>query len=123
MDLPKNEKTFTFNEIGETYGKKYEGTFTVKCILNMRDKRMLEVEKSRLRLDMANPTPDLIALTTILATLRVRIIDGPEWWKQGEGDDIEDENIVVTLFDKVTDQEEIWRKELKDKAEGQNEGN
>ena len=124
MQLPKNERTFPFNEKGDLYGHKYEGTFTVKCVLNMFEKRMLEIEKSRLRTDIANPTPDLIALTTIQANLSVRIIDAPEWWKQSEnGNNIQDENIIITLFDKVVEQEEEWRKELKDLAEESTEGN
>jgi len=124
MDLPKNERTFQFKEKGELYGKEYDGTFTVKCVLNMLEKRILEIEKSRLRTDVLNPTSDLIALTTILANLKVRIKDGPEWWKQsGDGNSIQDENIIVTLFDKVMDQEEEWREELKAKSGEIKEGN
>lgn len=117
MDLPKNERSFNFNEIGDIYGNKYEGTFTVKCVLNMFDRRALEIEKSRLRLDINNPTPDLIALSTIISNLKVRILDAPEWWKQSkDGNDIQEENIVVSLFDKVMEQEDKWRSELKAKA-------
>lgn len=114
MDLPKDIKTFTFECEGDTTTKKYDGDFTVKCILNMRDKRLLEIEKSSIRADMANPTPDLVAYSTILATLRVRIQEAPEWWKQSVGGyELKDENVIVELFDKVMDQETKWREELK----------
>ena len=121
MDLPKDIKTFTFESVGLTTTKKYDGDFTVKCVLNMRDKRLLEIEKSSIRADMANPTPDLVAYSTILSNLRVRIEDGPEWWKQSTGGyDLKDENTLIELFDKVMDQETLWRKEVKAMGE---EGN
>ena len=122
MELPKNEKTFTFNEKGDTTLKDYEGSFTVKCVLSMFDKRVLEIEKSRLKADVANPSAELTALTIILANLKVRVSDSPEWWKNSDnGNNMTDENIVVTLFDKVMDQEDEWRKELKEKS-GATEG-
>jgi len=124
MDLPKNERTFQFSYKSELFNKMFEGSFTVKCVLNMLDKRILEIEKSRLRLDVINPTPDLIALTTIQANLKTRIIEAPEWWKQSNnGNDIQDEGVIVTLFDKVMDQEDEWRAELKAKSEGTDKGN
>lgn len=124
MNLPKNERTFEFEEVGELYGKPYQGSFTVKCVLTMLEKRVLEIEKSRMRSDITNPTPDLIALTTILANLKARIISAPEWWKQSnDGNDIQDENIIVALFDKVMDQEEEWRKEVSTAAKESSKGN
>lgn len=116
MDIPKNERTFQFKKTGDLYGKIYEGAFTVKCILTILDKRMLEIEKSRLKLDIKNPSPDLVAWATILANLRVRIIKSPDWWKESNyGDNIEDEEIVTSLFEDVMAQEEAWREELKAK--------
>jgi len=114
MDLPKDTRTFPFESSGDTTLKKYDGDFKVKCVLNMRDKRLLEIEKSSIRADMANPTPDLIAYSTILSNLRIRIEDSPEWWKQSSGGyDLKDENTVVELFDKVMEQETKWREEVK----------
>jgi len=119
MDLPKNERTFEVSETGATTGKSYEGKFTVKCILNMFDKRQLEMEKTRLMADYSNPTDGLSGIAFILANLRVRVIDSPEWWKQSAGgDDIYDEDVLVKLYDKAMEAEKEWRDELKGKAEG-----
>ena len=118
MDLPKNEKTFYFKTIGATTGKEYEGEFTVVCALNMLLRRAIEVEKSRLQADIRNPTDSLMGLSTVLANLRHRIINAPSWWKEsGGGFSLIDDNICIELFDKVMEQEEIWREELKKKAE------
>ena len=118
MDLPKNEKTFEFDQEGLITGKKYDGKFTVKCILNMFDKREVELEKARLKADTANPTNLLTSISHILANLRVRIIKAPTWWEQSLGGfDILDEDVVIELYDKVMQQEEEWHKDLKAKSE------
>jgi len=116
MDLPKNEKTFNFEAVGDLTGKKYEGTFTVKCVLTIGDRRRLELEKSRQLGDMKNPTQDLIAIAIMSSNLLIRVIDGPDWWKQLLGEDLIDQEILPALYSKVLDQEDAWRKELKEKA-------
>ena len=125
MDLPHNEKTFEFSHVGTTTGRKYDGKFTVKCVLNMFDKREIELEKSRLQADVANPTNLLSSLSHILANLRIRIIKAPTWWEQSLGGfDIMDEDVIIALFDKVMEQEDTWHKELKAlSTEGEPEGN
>ena len=106
------------NSILKKVGKKYDGKFTVKCVLNMFDKREVELEKSRISADTANPTAVLTSLSHILANLRVRIVKAPTWWEQSLGGfDILDENVIVQLFDTVMEQEAIWYKELKGEAE------
>lgn len=116
MDLPKNEKSFLFECVGDVSGKKWEGTFTVKCILSIGDKRRLEVEKSRQMQDLKNPTQDLQAIAIMSSNLLVRIHSGPDWWKQFLGEDLIDQNVLIDLYGKVMDQEDEWRKELKEKA-------
>lgn len=118
MDLPANEHVFDFKMVGELTQKKYEGRFTVICVLNMLQRQLLEVEKTRLQADMSNPTDGLSGIALILSNLRIRINDGPEWWMQSVGGfDIKDENIIVALYDKVMEAETKWREELLEKAE------
>jgi hypothetical protein len=122
MDLPKNEKSFYFKSIGDDTQEVYEGEFTVVCILNMLQKRAVEIEKSRLQADIKNPTDNLAGLGTVLANLRVRITKGPGWWQESAGGFIiKDENICIELFDMVMSQEGLWREELKKKAEPKDE--
>ena len=118
MDLPKNEAVFDFDYTGATTGKKYDGQFTVVCMLNMARKHAMEIEKTRLMADFQNPTDGLFGLAVVLANLRVRIVEAPEWWKQSKGGfDILDEDALVALYDKVIEQEAKWRESLKAKAE------
>jgi hypothetical protein len=116
MDLPKKERTFSFNYKSLEVGLPYEGTFTIKCKLNVGEKYQLELEKSRLMSDMINPTNGLAGIAIAISTLRAKIIDGPNWWAQGKGIGIEDEDALVALYDKVEEECQSWRKELEEKA-------
>jgi hypothetical protein len=65
---------------------------------------------------MANPTNGLMGMAIALSTLRTKIVDGPNWWTQGRGLNIEDEDALVSLFDRVEEESLQWRKELEEKA-------
>ncbi len=116
MDLPKKERTFYFKHIGLDTSFTYEGQFTIKCTLNIGEKRLMELEQSRLQGDMQNGTAQLRAIASTIATLRAKIVDAPEWWKQGGGMFIEDEDAVVELMNKVDEVSDSYRKELVAKA-------
>ena len=116
MDLPKKERTFYFKHTGRETGFVYEGTFTIKCVLNIGEKRVMELEMSRLQGDLINGTPQLKAIAEALASLRARIVDAPEWWKQGGGLSIEDEDTVVALMGEIDKNVDEFRKSLVEKA-------
>ena len=124
MSLPKNESSFDFSHVGELTGKKYEGTFTVKCMLNIADKRILEIEKSRLTADLQNPTGNLNALGAVVANLRVRVMDAPDWYNQSIMSlDILDEEVIFELYAECLKKSEEWRKSVKEKVVEKSEGN
>jgi hypothetical protein len=125
MNLPKNEKTFHFSKEGEVTGFKYEGEFTVKCALSLGDKRLIEIEKSRLSVDLQNPTANLDAISRIMANLRVRVIKGPEWFNQQINTmQIIDEDIVFEVYSQCLEASEEWIKELKkESGKGDQPGN
>lgn len=114
MDLPKNEKSFYFRHEGELTGRVYEGDFTVKCVLNLADKRLLEVEKSSLSLDLTNPSGNLSAISNVVANLRVRCIVYPDWFKQSIATlDILDDELFFEIHGKALECSDEWIKELK----------
>ena len=115
--LPNNEHVFDFKDVGDVTGKTYEGQFTCLCILDMGQKHLLGIEKTRLQADFSNPTPDLAGIALIIANLRVRLKDGPEFWKQSKGGfAIKDENVLVALYDKVMEAEYLWQEKLEKKS-------
>lgn len=118
MDLPSKEKTFDFEHVGQTTDKKYDGRFTVRCVLNVGQKHALALEKTRLMGSYENPSDELVGLAIVLATLRARIVDAPEWWKQSQsGSLIDDEDALVYLFQKIQEAESEWKEELKKKTQ------
>ena len=118
MDLPSKEKTFAFKQTGETTGKEYDGQFTVRCILNVGQKHGLALEKTRLLGNYEAPTDDLAGLAIILANLRAKIIDAPEWWKQSNGGAlVEDEDVLVMLYRRIGEAELEWKEDLKKKTQ------
>ena len=124
MSLPKNESSFDFEHVGELSGKKYDGQFTVKCVLSLADKRALEIEKSRLTADLANPTGNLSALGSVIANLRVRVMDAPDWFNQSIMTlDILDEELIFELYARCLDKSAEWRDKVKAKAEEKTSGN
>ena len=117
MNLPDKESVFDFDFTSELTGKKYDGRFTVLCRLDMGQKHRLELEKTRLLGNYQNPTDGLAGISMVLANLRVKIIDAPEWWKQSNGGYlIEDEDALVVLYDKVLTAETEWLEKLKQKT-------
>lgn len=112
-ELPKIERAFDFEEKGEITGKKYDGQFLVKSLLNFGDKHQLELQKTLLQADTRAPTPGLRGIAQIIAELGVRVVNAPTWWEQSNGGrSIVDENVVLALYDKVLEQEDEWKKEL-----------
>lgn len=118
MELPKREHIFIFDFTDEM-GKKHDGNFVCKCALNIADKHAVELERTRLQGNYANPTDTLAGIARILANLRVRIIlkDAPTWWQQSDGGVTLDEDVLVALYDKVMEGDIKWRANLNKKAE------
>ena len=118
MNLPEKIQVFDFSMEGELTGRKYEGAFTVKCTLNMGERHAFELEKTRLMGNFSNPSDGLAGLSIVIATLRIKIIDGPEFWRQSDGGfKFEDEDVLLALFDKVQEVEFKWRSDLKKKVQ------
>lgn len=117
MNFPSLEKTFYF-DYKSFLGNRYEGKFTVKCLLTIGEKHRLELEKTRLLGNHPNPTDELVGIAVILSNLRHRIVDAPNWWTQSRGgDNLQEEDVVTELYTKVQDAEIEWRQELVEKAQ------
>lgn len=122
--LPKNERSFTIDVVGETTGLSYKGEFVAKCVLNMAGRHAMELEKTRLMADYANPSPGLMGIAISLATVKSKLVKGPEWWTSSNGGaDIIDENVIFVLFDECVKIENEWKNSLKKKAEEAQKGN
>jgi hypothetical protein len=118
MDLPSKERTFDFEHVGAETTKEYKGRFTVICLLNVGQRHAMSLERTRLLGNYASPIDDLSSYARLLANLRHKIVDGPDWFKQSQGGSlIEDEDCLVALFFKIQEAEAQWREDLKKKTE------
>lgn len=114
MGLPKTESVFDFDFISDM-GQRYEGRFTVLAVLDLGQKHRLELEKTRLLGNYQNPSDGLVAISTVLASLRTKIVDAPEWWKQSNGGfNLLEEDLIMALYKKVLESEEEWKLKLKE---------
>lgn len=122
--LPKNERSFHIDVVGDVTGVQYKGEFTAKCVLNMAGKHAMELEKTRLMADYANPSAGLAGIAISLATVRAKVIKGPEWWNSSNGGaDLIDENVIFAIFDECIKIETEWKSLLKKRAEEAQKGN
>jgi hypothetical protein len=120
MQLPKNEKSFHYKRLGEKTGREYEGTFTTRCVLNFQEKRLLEIEKSTITADLSNPTSNLSAIAEVVANLRIRLVEAPDWFKQCiRSLDLLDEEIYFEIYGKCLECEREWMDEIKAKSLGE----
>jgi hypothetical protein len=109
MFLPSNEHTFHFKATGEKTKQKYEGTFTVKCLLTA-----VEAVEVGLRTDAFNRGSKTIhssvaILNRAFAELDIRILKAPSFWKDAnDGRDLLDPNIVLEVFDQALGAEKVY---------------
>jgi len=116
-NLPKNESTFDIKLIGDTTKVSYDGQFTVTCVLDVGGTQMLELERTRLTADYANPTGLLANISLALSTLRAKIIKAPDWWYNlDSGAKIKDSEIIMAIYIQCETQEKKWRDSLEEKA-------
>jgi hypothetical protein len=114
MELPKNEDIVEIDMLGDTTLKKYEGQFTIRCVLSAGQRHAMELEKSRLMGTSPQPTDALVGLAEVLGTLRAKIVEAPEWWKQSlGGSNLSDENVLMELYNKIGEAEIQWRDKVK----------
>ena len=84
----------------------------------MSGKHALELEKTRLQADYANPSRGLRGIAITLATLRAKIVKAPTWWDDLDAaTEMLDENVVLAIYDQCVKAEEEWRDKVKKQAE------
>lgn len=112
-----NEHSFTVSIVGDKTRQKYEGQFTVKCL--MTNAELIELG---LRLDQYNRgsqtlAPGAALLNRAFAELEVRIVTdeksgqqkAPLFWRESDGGRrLLDQNVVYEIFEKAREAEQIY---------------
>jgi hypothetical protein len=110
---------FGISLTGLQTGRPYAGDFTVKTVLSKKDQfRADEIRRILLGVNSESALPALQGDAFMMGQLAVRIVDGPEWWKKSNnGADLEDDNVIPTLFELCMDKEKEHKEKLKAAAE------
>lgn len=122
MDLPSNEYTFNLDETGERTKRRFDGSFTVKCLLTID-----EIVDVGLRMDAYNRgstsvMPGIQLLNRARAELEVRIQKSPSWWRDSNnGRDLMDTNIILEVFNKALDAEKVYDERIASVSKGAEE--
>lgn len=110
MSLPSNEHTFTVSILGERTRQKYDGSFTVKCVLTNRE--LIEVG---LRTDAYNNGSKSIATSGIgimnraIAHMEIATIKSPSWWRDSDGGrELLDLNVLYEVYNKALEAEKVY---------------
>lgn len=110
---------FSISEKGENTGRDYSGVFKVKTILTRSD---VFVSDQRRR-DILGPSGEtaldaLKAEAFMLGQLYVRIVEAPKFWAESNfGLELEDVNVISTLFSKCIEIENERKMGLSKKAD------
>lgn len=97
----KNSVPIFLHVTGDETGKTYIGEFEVRVRLSHRDElRLDQVRRELLGTSPEHASSDAAARARVFATLRVRLVDYPDWWAaSGFGLDLLDENVIVELYE------------------------
>lgn len=98
-----NDAPFTVHVIGDTTERTYTGEFRAKKRLSHRDHlRKDQVRRELLGGQAGLATERAITTSMILSELAVRLTKWESWWDVcGKGLDLEDDNVIGVLYDKV----------------------
>jgi len=99
---------FSVHVVGETSGETFSGKFKVKDRLSHRDKLMRD-ERRRVILGSKSDEAPVWAqkYAEVFSQLDIRVIEAPSWWKEnGLGLDLEDDNVIVEVYNKTMKVEE-----------------
>jgi hypothetical protein len=109
---------FKVHIVGDVTGKVWPGEFRAKTNLTFADKLAADRFRRELLGDAGGvPDQEAAAAARIISQLSVRLTEYPEWWKAMKGGlDVEDFNILMELWEKVSDIEKDHLKRLE--AEG-----
>lgn len=105
--------------VGESTGESYQGDFVCKLRLSSRDR----FQKDSVRRSLLGDRPeaasgDALVRAEMFSHLSVSLTETPPWWREaGNGLDLYDDNVLLTIYERVTNEQENVSKAAIEKAE------
>jgi hypothetical protein len=99
-----NSETFVLDGVvGETTGTSWTGKFIAKKRLSFNDQLARDnFRRQMLGAAVGEPSARAASVAQIFSELLVRLVEAPTWWVDAdEGRLLEDENVIVAVYDKA----------------------
>lgn len=114
-----NEAKFSIDVTGEVTGKPWKGVFKSKIRLSHRDQlRQDEIRRDLLGKNPETASPRAQNAADVFSFVLIHLIEAPQWWAMnGNGLDLEDDNVVAEVYGKIVEIKVEAQKKLKDEAE------
>lgn len=118
-----NEYTFQVKIIGEKTKKTFEGSFTVKCILDTQESIDVGLLVDQYNRGSKTVPPGVMQYNRALAEMDLRIVrdertgklKAPSWWIDSDGArKLLDKNVLLEVFLKTLDAEKEYDKRVED---------
>jgi hypothetical protein len=113
MRLPEHIRSIFLDTKGEVTGSRFLGDFKVKVVLS-NSERLAEARlyKNFLPNDQSVSPRDR-ADAIVLSELAVKVIDGPDWWKESDsGKNMVDMEPLYALLVKIKEEGVKWSEEV-----------
>jgi hypothetical protein len=129
--LPINESTFELADdkgepvIGSSTGNKYEGSFTVKCVLTNAEAVRVAINTEKYGQGEATLPQYYKLFNRAMAEAEVRVVfdkdkkrpAAPSWWVDSDaGRELKDQNVVFEIYNRCMAIEKAWKEKLNAKA-------
>lgn len=114
-----NSEKFSIDLTGDVTGKPWKGVFETKLRLSHRDQlKQDELRRELLGKNAEFATPRALNQAEIFSTMLIHLTKTPEWWTMnGNGLDLEDDNVVGEVYGSIVKLKAEAEKKLKGEAE------
>lgn len=119
MAVEMDAVSFTVNVVGNVTGIQWHGVFKTRVRLSHRDwMRQDQVRRELLGPNPAGAGARATDSADLFSTILTHVIDSPTWWKDNEnGLGLEDDNVVVEVFNGVMKAKVDAAEEVRKRAE------
>jgi len=107
--LPNMDFKFQIQCTGEESGINWVGDFLYRRP-TLAERSSIETTRIRLNGDLRTIDADVAALNEALSYLRWTLKESPDWWRESDfGGSLFDANVVIAVYNKVSEFEAEWR--------------
>lgn len=115
-----NLEKFSIDCIGETTEKAWKGVFSCKLRLSHKDYlKQDEIRRDLLGTKAESASPRAQNTAELFSFVLIHLLESPQWWTMnGNGLDLEDDNVVAEVYGKIVELKVAAQKKVKDGADG-----